>query len=162
MVEIRTFQFPRLNMSEPNTLANGIKVAFLYGIAGPEEEPDLYQRIHAYAFAHKLVPEDFVGREPSFYLLRQFFRKIEELAGFKHLDYEGAWDPETREDEAILVLARRHAPTDEEEIEKIKRAVEAIKRELELEETEKWYVEDSDHFDRSTLPKNLDPPPRFT
>lgn len=76
-------------MSEPNTLANGIKVAFLYGIAGPEEEPDLYQRIHAYVFKHKLVPEDFVGREPSFYLLRQFFRKIEELTGFKDLDYEG-------------------------------------------------------------------------
>lgn len=137
-----------------------IKFVYEYGITGPAEEPDLYQRIRAYAFANKLAPEDFVGGHLSFTLLRQFFRKIEELTGFKHFDYGGAWDPDTRETEAILVLGRRHEPTDKGDIETIKRAVEAMKRVLGLEETEKWYVEDGDHFDQSTLPERLDPPPR--
>lgn len=61
-----------------------IKFVYEYGITGPAEEPDLYQRIRAYAFANKLAPEDFVGGHLSFTLLRQFFRKIEELTGFKH------------------------------------------------------------------------------
>lgn len=95
-----------------NTLVNGIKIAYLYGIAGPEE-PDLHDKIAAYAFANKLVPEDYVVGEVDFYLLRKFFRKIEEMTGFKHLDHEGAWDPDTGEEEVILVFARERAPTDE-------------------------------------------------
>lgn len=139
-----------------------IKFVYLYGLAGPEEEPDLYQRISAYAFANKLVPEDFIEDDVDFELLRTFFRKVEQLTGFKHLDFEGVWDPDTKASAAILVLARERAPADEEEIEKIKRAVEVVKRVLGFEGTEKWYVEDSDDWDQSHFPEKFDPPPRFT
>lgn len=147
-------------MSESNNKYN-IKFEYLYGIAGPEK-PDIYQKISAYAFKNKLVPEDFIEDDVDFELLRTFFRKIEDLTGFKHLDFEGVWDPDTKASEAILVLARKRAPTDEEEIKKIKHAVKVIKRELELEETEKWYVEDSDAWDQSHFPEKFNPPPRFT
>lgn len=50
----------------------------------------------------------------------------------------------------------------EGEIEKIKRAVEVVKRVLGLEGTEKWYIEDNDDLDDGTVPDNLEPPPRFT
>lgn len=144
-----------------NTLVNGIRIAYLYGIVGPEES-DLHDKIALYAFANKLVPGDYIVSEVDFYLLRKFFRKIEDLTGFKHLDYKGAWDPDTGEDEVILIFARERAPTDEGEIEKIKRAVEIVKRMLGLEQTEKWYVEDNDDLDDGTVPENLKPPPRFT
>lgn len=110
-----------------NTLVNGIKIAYLYGIVGPEES-DLHDKIALYAFANKLVPGDYIVSEVDFYLLRKFFRKIEDLTGFKHLDYKGAWDPDTGEDEVILIFARERVPTDEGEIEKIKRALEVVKR----------------------------------
>lgn len=128
-----------------NTLVNGIKIAYLYGLAGPVE-PDLHDKIAAYASANKLVPEDYVVGEVVFYLLRKFFRKIEEMTGFKHLDHEGAWDPDTGEEEVILVFSRERAPTDKGEIEKLKCAMEVVKRMLGLEQTEKWYVEDNDDF----------------
>lgn len=132
-----------------NTLVNGIKIAYPYGIAG---------RIRICEQA----PEDYVVGEVDFYLLRLFSRKTEDLTGFKHLDYEGALDPETGEDEVILNFARERAPTDKGEIEKLKRAVEIVKRMLGLEQTEKWYVEDNDDLDDGTVPENLEPPPRFT
>lgn len=82
-----------------NTLVNGIKIAYPYGIAG---------RIRIC----EQTPEDYVVGEVDFYLLRLFFRKTEDLTGFKHLDYEGALDPDTGEDEVILNFARERAPTD--------------------------------------------------
>lgn len=158
MVELSNFS-DSTNMSY--TLVNGIKIVYLYGIAGPEE-PNLYDIIREYAFENNLASEDSVGRHLNFTLLRKFFRRIEEVTGFKHLDFDGAWDPDTKESAVILVFARERAPTDEGEIEKIKRAVEVVRRVLGLEGTEKWYIEDNDDLDDGTVPDNLEPPPRFT
>lgn len=108
----------------------------------------------------KLVPEDFKEFGMDLELLEKFYRRIEALSGFKHLDFEGVWDPDTKEPVLILVLARERAPR----IKTIKRAIEVFKEELQLEETEteKWYVEDSDDWDESHFPESFDPPPRFT
>lgn len=88
MVELSNFS-DSSNMSY--TLVNGIKIVYLYGKAGPEE-PNLYDIIRVYAFENNLASEDSVGRHLNFTLLRKFFRRIEEMTGFKHLDFEGAWD----------------------------------------------------------------------
>lgn len=100
MVELSNFS-DSSNMS--HTLVNGIKIVYLYGIAGPEE-PNLYDIIREYAFENNLASEDSVGRHLNFTLLRKFFRRIEEMTGFKHLDFDGAWDTDTKESAVILVL----------------------------------------------------------
>lgn len=82
-----------------------IKFAYLYGLASPEGR-GLYHKLSKYTFATKLVPEDFIEFGMDLELLEKFYRRIEALSGFKHLEFEGVWDPDTKEPVLILVLAR--------------------------------------------------------
>lgn len=124
------------------------KVEYLYGIASSvdPEGGDLYERIRAYIHEKKLDLtidiEDFVDHR----ILEKFYRQIETQSGFEELDFEGAWDPDTKKAAFILVLARYRAPEDKEEVDKIKRAVAAINTALEIEGKEKWYVDDNDEI----------------
>jgi len=147
-------------MSDNETL----KVVYLYGLAKPDGS-DLYDKISECVFKNKLVREDLVEDFMDHQVLEMFFRRIESLSGFEELDYSGAWDPDTGKPAFILVLAREKAPTDGEEIEKIKSAIKAVKEELDMEGIEKWYIEqqfeiDDEHI--TELAGKFDTPLRFT
>lgn len=91
------------------TNSYGIKFAYLYGLASPEAEVYTIRSASIHS-QPKLVPEDFKEFGMDLELLEKFNRRIEALSGFKRLDFEGVWDPDTKEPVLILVLAREHAP----------------------------------------------------
>lgn len=124
------------------------KVKYLYGIASSVDPEGgyPYERIRAYIHERKLDLtidiEDFFDHR----IFEKFYRQIEAQSGFEELDFEGAWDPDTKKAVFILVLARYKAPEDKEEVDKIRRAVAAINTALNIEGKEKCYVEDNDEI----------------
>lgn len=144
----------------------GVKVDYLYGLAGPDDT-DLYDMIKQYVIDKGLVDgikkfEDLIDLR----VLDAFYRRIEKLSGFPagKLRLQIVWDPDSKKQVYLIVFARDKAPDDKELIDQMKLAFPAIKKELQIEGREKWYVGENEQFDEESFPETgkFDTPPCFT
>lgn len=132
-----------------------IKVDYIYGLAAPEDV-DLYEMIEKYVVDKGLLN----GIKPfenhiDLRVLQAFYKKIEKLSGFPATNFkvEVVWDPDSKKQVYLLVMARDKAPEDEELIEKMKLAIPAVKKELQIEGNAKWYVGENQEFDEESFPE---------
>lgn len=145
----------------------GVDDEYIYGLTDPSlEGEDLYKLIRQYVIDKGLAKGIEMEADVDHRILEAFYKTIEKLSGFPTIlfDVECVWDPESKKNGCVVVFARDKAPEDKELIDKMKLAIAAIKKELNIEGKAKWYIGENEEYDELSFPETGDfnTPPCFT